>query len=40
MAKITERKADYVIGLKENQDSLLEDVKLYFEGEYARASMR
>jgi predicted transposase YbfD/YdcC len=32
-AKITEKKADYVIGLKGNQGSLLEDVRLYFENE-------
>jgi predicted transposase YbfD/YdcC len=32
-AKITERHADYVIGLKGNQGSLLEDAKLYFERE-------
>ena len=29
--KITEKKADFVIGLKGNQESLFEDVKLYFE---------
>jgi predicted transposase YbfD/YdcC len=32
-AKITERRADYVIGLKGNQGNLLEDTKLYFEKE-------
>jgi predicted transposase YbfD/YdcC len=32
-AKITERHADYVIGLKGNQGNLLEDAKLYFENE-------
>ena len=32
-AKIAERQADYVIGLKGNQGSLLEDTKLYFENE-------
>jgi predicted transposase YbfD/YdcC len=32
-AKITEKKADYVIGLKGNQSSLLEDARLYFENE-------
>ena len=29
--KITEKEADYVIGLKENQPMLLEEVRLYFE---------
>ena len=32
-AKICEKKADYVFGLKGNQTSLLSDVKLYFEQE-------
>jgi predicted transposase YbfD/YdcC len=32
-AKITECRADYVIGLKGNQVSLLDDTKLYFEKE-------
>jgi predicted transposase YbfD/YdcC len=32
-AKIAKRKADYVIGLKGNQGSLLEDAKLYFDRE-------
>lgn len=32
-AKICEKKADYVLGLKGNQPSLLSDVKLYFEQE-------
>ena len=32
-AKICEKKADYVLGLKGNQSSLLSDVKLYFEQE-------
>jgi predicted transposase YbfD/YdcC len=32
-SKITEKKADYVISLKGNQSSLLEDVRLYFENE-------
>ena len=32
-AKIAERHADYVIGLKGNQSGLLEDTKLYFERE-------
>jgi predicted transposase YbfD/YdcC len=32
-AKITEGKADYVIGLQGNPGTLLEDVKLYFESE-------
>lgn len=32
-AKICEKKADYVLGLKGNQASLLSDVKLYFETE-------
>jgi predicted transposase YbfD/YdcC len=35
-AKIAERHADYVIGLKGNQGSLLEDAKLYFERESAQ----
>jgi predicted transposase YbfD/YdcC len=35
-AKITECQADYVVGLKGNQGSLLEDVKLYFDNERAR----
>lgn len=30
VAKITEKEADYVIGLKENQPMLLEDTQLYF----------
>jgi predicted transposase YbfD/YdcC len=30
-AKITEKEADYVIGLKGNQSALLDDVKLFFE---------
>lgn len=30
-AKITEKEADYVIGLKGNQSALLGDVRLYFE---------
>lgn len=30
-AKITEKEADYVIGLKGNQSSLLNDVKLFFD---------
>lgn len=30
-AKITEKEADYVIGLKGNQSALLSDAKLYFE---------
>ena len=29
--KITEKKADYVIGLKGNQPQLLEDARLYFD---------
>lgn len=29
--KITEKKADYVLGLKGNQESIHEDVKLYFD---------
>jgi predicted transposase YbfD/YdcC len=33
VSKIVERHADYVIGLKGNQGSLLEDAKLYFERE-------
>ena len=32
---ITENHADYVLGLKRNQSSLLDDVKLYFEKESA-----
>jgi predicted transposase YbfD/YdcC len=36
-AKIVECKADYVIGLKGNQGSLLEDVKFYFENERVQA---
>jgi predicted transposase YbfD/YdcC len=32
-AKMTERQADYVIGLKGNQGSLPDDAKLYFENE-------
>ena len=32
VAKITEKEADYVIGLKENQPMLLEDARLYFTG--------
>jgi predicted transposase YbfD/YdcC len=35
-AKIAERKAEYVIGLKGNQGSLLEDVRLYFDREHAQ----
>ena len=35
-AKISERGADYVIGLKGNQGGLFEDAKLYFENERAR----
>jgi predicted transposase YbfD/YdcC len=35
-AKIAERRADYVIGLKGNQGSLFEDAKLYFEHENAQ----
>jgi predicted transposase YbfD/YdcC len=30
-ARITEKEADYVIGLKGNQSTLLDDVKLFFE---------
>jgi predicted transposase YbfD/YdcC len=33
VAKITDKKADYLIGLKGNQSALLEDVRLYFEKE-------
>jgi len=29
--KITEKKADYILALKENQPTLYEDVRLYFE---------
>ena len=32
-AKIIEKQADYVLGLKGNQSSLLEDTRLYFEKE-------
>ncbi len=34
--KVIENKADYVFGLKRNQKSLLEDVKLYFDKETAK----
>jgi len=36
-AKIAERKADYVIGLKGNQGNLLEDASLYFDREHIEA---
>jgi hypothetical protein len=35
-AKITEKKADYVIGLKGNRGCFLEEVKLYFANERVR----
>ena len=34
-AKVIEKHADYVLGLKENQPSLLDDVRLYFDQETA-----
>ena len=34
-AKVIENHADYVLGLKENQPSLLDDVRLYFDKEAA-----
>ena len=37
---ITENHADYVLGLKRNQSSLLADVKLYFEKESAPLTPR
>lgn len=39
-AKICEKKADYVLGLKGNQASLLSDVKLYFETEVSTCKDR
>lgn len=39
-SKITENHADYVLGLKGNQLSLLDDVKLYFEKENAPLAAR
>ena len=37
VSKISENKADYVIGLKGNQSNLFEDAKLYFEKECVQA---
>ena len=39
-AKIIEKNADYVLGLKGNQPSLYQDVKLYFESELPQSTIR
>ena len=37
--KITERGGEYILALKENQPTLLEDARLYFEQDYLSASV-